>query len=186
MFCLGTAGITTLGRANSGIDQAFSSRYQTFALLYWWALLLLLLLPLFRRAQSQFTPAIAEACLLAIMLGGVHVAADAVRKARAHGFELNVAAIALMTGTQDRAQLQLIYPEPDYLWQLLPYMREKRLSIFAPMPGPTGERLNSVFRLASPDECVGAAQSAETVGTARRKLSKSPAGLGMQTAAVSG
>ena len=165
MFCLGTAGITTLGRANSGIDQAFSSRYQTFALLYWWALLLLLLLPLFRRTQPQFTPVIAEACLLAIMLGGVHVAADAVRKARAHGFELNVAAIALMTDTQDRAQLQLIYPDPDYLWQLLPYMREKRLSIFAPNAGPQlGERLDSVFRLASPEECVGAVQSVETVG----------------------
>jgi hypothetical protein len=165
MFCLGTAGITTLGRANSGLDQAFSSRYQTFALLYWWALLLLLLLPLFRRTQAQLTPVIAEACLLAIMLGGVHVAADAVRKARAHGFELNVAAIALMTGTPDRAQLQLIYPDPDYLWQLVPYMREKRLSIFAPSASPQlGERLDSVFHLASPEECVGAVQSVETVG----------------------
>ncbi len=164
MFCLGTACITTLGRANSGLDQAFSSRYQTFALLYWWALLLLLLLPLFRRTQAPFA-VIAEACLLAIMLSGVHVAADGVRKARAHGFELNVAAIALMTDTHDRAQLQLIYPDPDYLWQLVPYMREKQLSIFAPNAGPQlGERLDSVFGLASPEECVGAVQSVETIG----------------------
>jgi hypothetical protein len=154
-----------LGRASSGLDQAYSSRYQTFALLFWWALLLLLLLPLFRRPQAQFTTAIAEACLLAIMVGGANVAADAVRKARAHGFELNVAAIALLTGTQDRAQLQLIYPDPDYLWQLVPYMREKRLSIFAGEVGPTlGERLDSAFRLASSDDCVGAVQSVEPVG----------------------
>ncbi len=165
MFCLGTATITALGRSSSGLDQAFSSRYQTFALLFWWALLMLLLLPWLRGTRPQFNTAIAEACLLAIMLGGVHLAADAVRKARLHGFELNVAAIALMTDTRDRAQLQLIYPDPDYLWQLVPYMRERRLSIFAGNPGPQlGERLDSAFHLVSSDQCVGAVQSVETVG----------------------
>ena len=165
MFCLGTAGITALGRTSSGLDQAFSSRYQTFALLFWWALLMLLLLPWFRGSRAQFTTAIAQACLLAIMVGGIHLAGDAVRKARMHGFELDVAAIALMTDIPDRAQLQDIYPDPDYLWQLLPYMREKRLSIFAGNPGPRmGERLDSAFHLVSSDQCVGAVQSVESVG----------------------
>ncbi len=165
MFCLGTAGVTALGRTSSGLDQAFSSRYQTFALLFWWALLMLLLLPWFRGSRAQFTTAIAQACLLGIMLGGIHLAGDAVRKARVHGFELDVAAIALMTDTPDRAQLQHIYPDPDYLWQLLPYMREKRLSIFAGNPAPRmGERLDSGFRLVSSEQCVGAMQSVQTVG----------------------
>lgn len=165
MFCLTTAGITALGRASSGIEQAYSSRYQSFALLFWWALLLLLLLPLFHGKPAQFWTVLAQVCLLLIMLGGAHVAADAVRKARAHGFELNVAATALLTSTQDRAQLLLIYPEPNYLLQLAPYMREKRLSIFAADVGPQlGERLDSAFRSASPDECVGAVQSVDPVG----------------------
>jgi hypothetical protein len=162
MYFFLTAAITTIGRANSGLDQAFSSRYQSFALLFWWALLLLLGEPLFHK-QTQLFAVLAQLCLLAIMLGAAHVAADAIRKARAHGFELNVAAASLLTGTQDRAQLQLIYPEPEYLLQLAPYMREKRLSIFAGDRPQTGQRLDAAFDLASPDECIGAVQSVETV-----------------------
>ena len=164
-FCLATGLITALGRSSAGMAQAFSSRYQTFALLFWLALLLLLLIPLFSKTQSQLPIVIAEACLLTIMLGGVRLAGDAVRHARLHGFELDVAAAALLTDTPDRAQLQLIYPDPNSALQLAPYMREKRLSVFAKRGPRLGERLDSVFQVAAPskDACVGAVQSVAAV-----------------------
>jgi hypothetical protein len=166
MFCLATGLITALGRSSFGITQAFSSRYQTFALLFWWALLMLLLMPLFRNMQSQLPIVIAEACLLAIMLGGIRLAGDAVRHARLHGFELNLAAAALLTDTPDRAQFKLIVPDPNSALQLAPYMRERRLSIFFDDAGlRLGERLDSVFHVVAPpeDECVGAVQSVTAV-----------------------
>ncbi len=167
MFCLATAIITALGRSSSGIAQAFSSRYQTFALLFWWALLMLLLLLLFRNNHSQLPIVMAQACLLALMLGGIRLAGDSVRQARLHGFDLNVAAAALLTNTPDRAQLKLIYPDPNFVLQVAPYMREKRLSIFADNAGPElGERLDTLFRVVAPgeDECIGAVQSVAVVG----------------------
>ena len=114
MFCLATAIITALGRSSSGIAQAFSSRYQTFALLFWWALLMLLLLLLFRNNHSQLPIVMAQACLLALMLGGIRLAGDSVRQARLHGFDLNVAAAALLTNTPDRAPTEAHLSGPEF------------------------------------------------------------------------
>ena len=74
-------------------------------LFFWWALLMLLLLLLFRNNHSQLPIVMAQACLLASCWrnppgGGFS------QNSQYHGFDLNVAAAALLTNTPDRAQAE--------------------------------------------------------------------------------
>jgi hypothetical protein len=161
-FCLGTALITALGRINLSPMQAFSSRYQTVALLFWCCLGLLLVAASGRRAVAM----VVQLILLAVLVRGATLARFPIRQARWHGFQLNAAAAALLTGVNDTTQLQLAYPHPDSILEVLPYMREQRMSVFAgPLASRVGRSLNSLYHVVSSDECTGAVQSLAVIGS---------------------
>jgi hypothetical protein len=161
-FCLGTALITALGRVNLGLMQAFSSRYQTVALLFWCCLGLLLVAA---SAKRTVFAKVVQLVLFAVLVRGATLARFPMRQARWHGFQLNSAAAALLAGVNDTTQLQLAYPQPDYIIDVLPYMREKRLSVFsAPLASQLGKPLDALFRVVASDSCTGAVQSVITTG----------------------
>ena len=161
-FCLATAFITALGRVNLGLMQAFSSRYQTVALLFWCCLGLLLVAASHKRIVLAVG---VQLLLFAVLVRGAALARLPMRQARWHGFQLNAAAATLLTGVNDTTQLQFAFPYPDYILDVLPYMREKRLSVFSgPLASQLGKPLDSLFRVVSSDSCTGAVQSVTTAG----------------------
>ncbi|MGC2112514.1 MAG: hypothetical protein WA655_23550 [Candidatus Korobacteraceae bacterium] len=164
LFCLGTGLLTALGRVNAGDMQAFSSRYQTIALLFW-CCLGLLLLGASGRGFAGMSSVGVQLVLLTMLLRGAILARFPLRNAREHAFQMHAAAAALITGVDDSQQLQEAFPHSEYVWNAAPFMRENRLSIFVQDTGPKlGERFDSVFALASSDECVGALQSVSAMG----------------------
>jgi len=165
LFCLGTGLITALGRLVFGIAQAFASRYQTIALLFWCCLGLILLeiVSLLRDVRDRAL-LLSQTVLLAGMLVAACLAQTPLISARLHGFEINAAAMALVTGVPDSAQLQWADSHPDYPRSLVPYLRSERLSVFSePEPSYLGQPLDSVFGLASADDCLGKVESSTVI-----------------------
>jgi hypothetical protein len=170
LFCFGTGLFTSMGRLVFGIGQAFSSRYQAFSLLFWCCLGLLLLGWAFSASQTRKGDfLLVQAILLAIMLFAASRATIPLARARLQGFQLNVAAVALVVDAPDKEQLQWADSQPDYVLSLVPYIRRQRLSVFfGPLPPLLGKPLDSVFSLASPDECAGRVESSTAVAGARQ------------------
>jgi hypothetical protein len=164
LFCLGTGFITALARLNFGYIQAFSSRYQTVALLLWCCLGLMALwwVASIRRSRVPFV--LVQIFLLSIMMRGATLAKYPMRQARWHGFQMRAASMALLAGVNDVTQLQEAYPPPDYLVDVVPYMRDKRLSIFSGGDYSQLEKpLDPIFRLVPQQDCTGTLGSATKV-----------------------
>ncbi len=169
-FCLGTACITAPGRISFGIVQAFASRYQTVALLFW-CCLGLLLLEVSAHAGFRYSLVLIQLALIAILVRGATLARFPMRDAREHAFQMRAAGVALITGVEDREQIASASSHPDTALGVVPYMREKRLSVFAGMSGPQlGSELNSKYRLVAHGECEGELQSVSTVPEGGRSL----------------
>jgi hypothetical protein len=163
LFCMGTGFLTALGRLNFGIMQGFVSRYQTVALLFW-CCLGLLVLAASAAGTLRVSVVIVELFLLVVLLRGANLARYPVRESRWHGFQLNAAAAALLTGTDDREQFYLAALDPEYQKREVEFLRKNRLSIFSDdASSQLGAPLDSVFRVVSSDECVGALQSVSAV-----------------------
>ncbi len=168
LFCIGAGGATALGRSNFGLSYAFTSRYQTVALLFWCALGLMLL-DLASTFESK-RPAllVAQVLILALMIRGALLARYPVSEARDYGFQLNVASAALLTGVYDGQQFfSGVGVKPGYLRRVAAQLEPNGLSIYA---GDTysqlGQPVNSVFRIVSADECAGELQQVKVVETA--------------------
>ncbi len=163
LFCVGSGILTALGRVNFGYAQAFSSRYQTVALLFWGSLGLLLL----SAAAHLPSPArmlMTQGLILAVMVRGATAARVPLRATQEHAFQLRAAAAALITDADDREQLLEVFPAPDLVLSVAPFMRAQHLSIFASRPEfEPGEQFESKFRLAPSDQCFGALQPLETL-----------------------
>jgi len=161
-FCVASAVVTAAIRLNFGVAQAFASRYQVFALLFWCCLGLLLLGSDWLRARpSAFL--VVQVCMLTIFAWGAHMAKGPIFSARSRGFDQNVAAASLLTGADDRAQLSKVYPGADYVLQLAPYIREHRLSVFSTaLAAQLGQPLDSTFA-SSADDCTGVLESVAPV-----------------------
>jgi hypothetical protein len=168
LFCLGTGLTTASGRLHFGVGQAFSSRYQTVSLLFWCCLGLVLLAMIWGFRQTQNVVfLLSQVIVLSAMLVGLKLAQVPLTKARLHGFQLNVAAIVLVTNVPDLEQLQLAYPDPGYLFPFATYMREERLSVFfGRLSSLMGMPLDSMFNLTSSNECTGKLESATEVASA--------------------
>ena len=165
LFCIGTGLATALGRSNFGLSYAFSSRYQTVTLLFWCCLGLLLLEFASAAEHPRIPLLLVQLCLLGIMLRGAERAQYPIREARDHGFQLNVASMALLTGVDDLEQFSRgAGVKPRYLMREAPYLKPGRLSIYSgSMDSQLGKPLESVFDVTSPDRCLGALQSATLV-----------------------
>ncbi len=163
LFCIGTAFLTALGRVNFGNGQAFAPRYQTVALLFWCCLGCLLLAV--SNGMSKRLPLLAvQMLLVGVLLRGAVLMRFPLREAREHAFQQRAAAAALITGVDDREQIEHAFPHPDYVLSVVPYMRDKRLSIFGESHRPIlGASVESVVQLAGQDQCRGTVQAVSSV-----------------------
>lgn len=156
IFVLATGVVTAPGRVVFGIDQAFSGRYQSFALLFWGCMAVLLLGRLAATGGQSTSFVLAQVAILVVMLFAANKAQPTIERARWHGFNINVAAAALETGVPDEAQLAWAHSHPDYPRSLVPFMRAARLSVFTrPEPFLLGEPLQSQFRVQAAESCAG-------------------------------
>jgi len=170
LFCAATALITAAGRLNFGSGQAFSSRYQTIALLFWCCLGLLLLGSTFSHPRMRYSFLIAQVCLLAIFVRGAAIVRYPIGEARRQGFALNAAAAALLTNVNDLAQLKEAYSIPDVLLMAARYMRANQLSVFSgSFPSQLGKPLESVFPLAAANDCAGKLESVAPIENANER-----------------
>ena len=159
VFCVASALVTAAIRLNLGVTQAFASRYQVFALLFWCCLGLLLLGSTASLTAKPSVFLAVQVCMLPTLVWGAHLARGPIFAARSRGFDQNVAAASLLTGANDRAQLAKVYPDPDYVFYVEPYMRERRLSVFStPLASQLGKPLDSIFPTSASD-CTGVLES---------------------------
>ena len=161
LFMLATGIVTAPGRLVFGIEQAFSGRYQSFALLYW-ACLFLLLLAIFLLKYGNRALLTGEIALLAIMSFAAGKADVPLGKARWQAFNVDAAAIALMTDVPDNSQLIWADSHPSYVRGFVPYMRQEGLSVFSdPEASYLGEPLSAIFQPRS--DCVGKIESTAVI-----------------------
>ena len=167
IFVLGTGILTAPGRVVFGLDQAFSGRYQSFALLFWGCMAVLLLgrLATLRSQGAGFV--LAQVGVVAVMLFAGEKARLPIARARWHGFNINVAAIALETGVPDQAQLAWAHSQADYPRSLVPFMRDAKISVFTePEPFMLGRPLQSEYSLQLSNTCDGKVESVTAITTA--------------------
>ena len=164
-FCLGTALITSLGRLNFGIRQAFASRYHTFALLFWCCLGLLLLMSESVMTKKGVRFLVVQICFLGIIAWSSHITRNDVRGARIRGFQINVAATALFVGAQDDVQFaKAAITNPGAIPAEASFMQKHGLSAYSDNAyTQLGKPLQSLYALASSDKCTGVLESAAIV-----------------------
>lgn len=169
LFCVGTGVVTAVGRYFLGVGQAFASRYQTVALLFWCCIALLLLAEYLSSPHTTQNVALlrSQVILLLIMLVTAPLSQSPLNRARLRGFQRNAAAMALITGVPDMEQLRWADYHPENVLSLVPYLRQERLSAFGePISSLLGKPLDSMFNLTSPNECKGELESATVVASA--------------------
>lgn len=149
-----SAAVTALGRLSFGVDQALSSRYTTPTAYFWAAQALFWTLTAERGRggwlQLQRSPAAwtltlerSRAALARVGLAAVLVLA-LVRLAgleRLGDLELlgtmeriQLGSSALLGGIDDDDALRAIHPVPAYVREVVPFMRQTRISLFADPP----------------------------------------------------
>lgn len=165
VFCIGTSLVTSLGRLSLGVSYALTSRYQTFALLFWCCLGLRVLGAGWPVRIAPRALLAGQICVLAVMFRGAFLAESPIREARSHAFQLNTAATALLAGVHDRKQLSYTGVTLNYLVSQARYLQDDQLSIYSGDDySRLGKPLDEVFRMVSPEECAGALESSESVG----------------------
>ena len=160
LFGAGTAATTAVARLQFGMTQAFTSRYQTPALLFWAELFLLLLLAAVEKRWSVSALVFVEICLIAMFARGAYLARYPIRQARWHGFQINAAGAALLSGVEDARQFHYGAVDVRHIAEDAPYLKQQKLSIFAGRFGDMiGVQATPTFSLANTAGCGGAIQS---------------------------
>lgn len=164
LFCLATGCLTALGRIHLGIGQAFASRYETVALLFWFSLGCLAFAAAARARPALIT--FLQVLVAMVMLRGALLAFVPLRDAREHAFQMRAASAALITGVNDPRQFDDASINPYVLPMDLAYLRQHRLSIFHDDPQAVlGRPLSSVFSMAPRNGCAGAVESVTQLGS---------------------
>lgn len=151
---MATSFITGLGRIGFSLEQAFAQRYGTPAMVFWCAALLCWL-------SRHGTPPRRRAWA-ALLLAAVTVAAVAVNQrafvqyARDVGVVRRLGATAILSGSHDRGDLELLYPWPKVLLTQSAKLRQAKLSVFSEdWAGWRGTRLADHARLEPAQSCTG-------------------------------
>jgi predicted secreted protein len=161
LFCLGTAAVTAAGRLDFGLQQAGSSRYQSFALLFWACLGLALL---HFAAKHRNGGVILSCLLLGLMLISAGQFRFPLREAQWHQVGMKLVADALAAGAHDPEALAQGYPDPALIARDAQYLKQNHLSIFGEAPyAQFGQPLLSAYRVLSADRCSGYVTSAQAV-----------------------
>jgi hypothetical protein len=162
-FSLMTAAVTALGRINFGTDQAFASRYQTFALVFWFCLAGMLLLQLSQTRIRSLTTLFLT-LIVVIMIGSATRYRACLHKAIDRQLWATVPAIALMTEVPDYEGLKGLYPSPDIPWRYAGYLRDRQLSIFSiDSYRQLHKPLGTAYPLSSDKPCSGNVESLEQI-----------------------
>jgi hypothetical protein len=168
-LALATALITALGRINFGTDQAFASRYQTYALLFWFCIGSMLLLGASRARLRELTPLL-MAVILVIMGWSATRYKTSLQQAIDRRLSADVPALALMTGVPDYEGLKSLYPNPQIPWRYSSYLRGHELSIFSTDSyRQLHARFDTAYRVRADKPCPGFVDSVEPIPTADSK-----------------
>jgi hypothetical protein len=162
--CLGTALLASMGRLKFGIIQAASSRYQTFAVVFWLATAILLLFAVSRSRHQLFTPA---AQVLVLLVAATSLAE--IRPAEQHAMEQlrrdGILAAAIATGVVDRNLLLTTFPDTQVVFYTIPLLQRNHWSVFnTPEFTNIGKRFEDVYGSTS-DACLGAVNTVAPAGT---------------------
>ncbi|MGA7413566.1 MAG: hypothetical protein WBW33_24035 [Bryobacteraceae bacterium] len=106
-FVLGVAFVTALGRIHLGPGQAFASRYQTAAMIYWASLCTLCMLYAVRRWPERF-PLVQGALALVFLLSTL-TWGSTWRAAVSRGVELRTACTAVMAGSASDLEIKTLH-----------------------------------------------------------------------------
>lgn len=165
LYAMATALITSLGRLNLGTLQAFTSRYQSFALLFWLALALWII----SIAARQSTAISLIACYLLILVVACYAAtkySGIVEHVSFNKAARELGGVAMITGVHDDGFLRSqILPTPT-AWPEVEELRTRQLSLFStPRAKQFGQDFARYYRVASPDTCEGKVDDAAYVST---------------------
>ena len=131
LYSLSTAFITSLGRLSFGTDQAFASRYQGFALLFWFALLACVISILVQR-QAVYWLITVYLLIVAVTLNSSREYGSILAEVRDMVANRGIGGIAMIVGVHDDKFLkQAVCPFPEATWASTEYLREHGLSLFS-------------------------------------------------------
>jgi hypothetical protein len=159
-FAISTAFITALGRVGFGLAQAFSSRYQTFNLLFWFSTVSLLLLV----AEEVDSPlrTVILAAIVAAMLLAFAVFPLGLKASRTRTEQAEAAGTALLAGVPDKQALGVLFEDSSLVWRDADYFRQQHLFMFSDLKNnQMGQLLSSTYRITSPQQCLGQATIVE-------------------------
>jgi hypothetical protein len=156
VFTLLTGFATASGRINFGVDQAFSSRYQTFAMVFWSALTIWAVSMVAKSATREWIPLFVAVGSLVVVGGPLlkfHVVTGFYDD-RASQWRLVEASV--LSGVNDRFVMKSISPDQNRTDLALKYLRAHRLSVFAGNRySQLGSAFSSVYRVNKGLKCEG-------------------------------
>jgi hypothetical protein len=153
-FATATASLTALGRLNLGLEQAFSSRYQTFNLLFWFSTVSLLLLRVDR--TNPFLRTLLLSAMGAAMLVAFATFPLALETSRTRTQRAEAAATALLSGVPDKDAMEVLYDQPIVVWRDADYFREQHLFMFSDVRNDQlGQSLSSTYQSSPSLRCEG-------------------------------
>jgi hypothetical protein len=159
-FAAATAILTALGRLNLGLEQAFSSRYQTFNLLFWFSIgsLLLLLVD----SVYPFLRTLLLATMVAAMLFASGTFTLALQTSRTRTQRAEAAATTLLSGVPDKDAIDVLYDRPAVVWRDADYFRQQQLFMFSdPKNDQLGRLLSSAYQISPSLRCEGRVTAAQ-------------------------
>lgn len=164
-FVLTAVGITAVGRAVFGPEQAMSSRYASPVLVFWVALAVLVEFAAERR--PHWVSASVRALPVALTLLAVG-SQDSFSGVAAQTFEARFEGLpALAARVMDVPRLRPIQNDPHETFGYLGRLKAAKTSFYAdPWLDGMGERLGDRFESVDPSRCRGVVTSAERVGEA--------------------
>ncbi|MFN3514576.1 MAG: hypothetical protein ACK41C_16145 [Phenylobacterium sp.] len=128
-----TAGLTALGRLSFGVEQALAPRYATPVAHFWAAQAVYWMLTLAQAPRPRLQAAVAFAAA-----AGLAVLLDLQPKAMDHLFRTHdrvlAGSSAIVGEVEDPQALQALFPDPEVIQALTPFMREQRLGPYAATP----------------------------------------------------
>ena len=151
-----TACVTALGRINFGTDQAFSPRYQSYALLFWFAFAVLLLQ--FLLAQHRlWALAVFSIALVTLLAASAQWYRPILQIVRDKASEKRLGGMALVTGVHDDDFLhRAIWASPPMLWDEVTHLKQHGWSIFSTEQSrQMNQPLTAIYKVATPDRCFG-------------------------------
>lgn len=146
-----TAGVTALGRLSFGVEQALSSRYVTPANHFWAAHAVFWALTAQAEARAWLSRAVASAVIAAGLFLIPFQRQGQIQLADTHERVL-AGASALLADTNDLDAIRTLYPDVTIPLQMSPFLRTRRLSLFADAPA---EAAGAPFARAITPGCEG-------------------------------